>query len=218
MLCHNFYTMVALKQSSEQISSLSCRNKKRAPDSRPPLLLIKLLSGTPALLAFRSLGCVFLEKFNVLGGSTAGNITRAAQLLAIRIHHHHGRHAGNVIRLGFLGLAEIRTAELKFDANGHAVHALFEVLFGKDFFLQLNTKAAPGRSREKKNNGKAGFRRLLLSAFQALAPAEFHFRRLGGLGCGFLVRGNALSHGNAGNAEPQHSTQCKNKMSVHHTL
>ncbi len=28
MLCHNFYTMVALKQSSEQISSLSCRHKK----------------------------------------------------------------------------------------------------------------------------------------------------------------------------------------------
>ena len=69
----------------------------------------------------------------------------------------------SVIRLGFLGLAEIRTAELKFDANGHAVHALCEILLGKDFFLQLNTKAAPGRSREKKNNGKAGFRRLLLS-------------------------------------------------------
>lgn len=96
---------------------------------------------------------------------------------------------GNVVRLGFLGLAEIRTAELKFDANGHAVHALFEVLFGKDFFLQLNTKAAPGRSREKKNNGKAGFRRLLLSAFQALAPAEFHFRRLAALAAASLSVG-----------------------------
>lgn len=188
-------------------------------DGLPPPLLLKMsCSGTNALLALSSLGHVLLEKINVLDRSPAGNITRASQFLAFRIHHDHGRNACDFICLGLLGFAEIGTAKLKLDAYGHAVHALLEFLLGKDFLLQLDAVTTPGRSREKKDNGKAGFLRLLLGGFQALAPAEFHLRRLGCLGGGFLVRGSALSQGNSGHAESQYGAQCKNKMSVHHNL
>lgn len=178
--------------------------------ARAPQLLLKILMEATALFGLCRLGGVLLEKLNVLGRSHAGNITRAAQLLALGIHHHDGRNTTDAVFLRFLGFAEIGTAELKFDADGYTVHSLLELLLGKNLLLQLHAEDAPGRAREKQDDGKAGFLRLLLGTLHALAPLELHLGGLGRFSGGFLVRREVLGHGNAGNAESEHGAQCKN--------